>query len=77
MISFIRNTFLRNSTQILRKQRMTKQCLSTETNHTISYKTIYFLSSRSTNKYALKPRNFLIAPSTPKSLAKLSILGKL
>ena len=49
MISFIRNTFLRNSTQILRKQRTTKQFLSTETNHTI-----YFLSSRSTYKYAIK-----------------------
>ena len=76
-LSFIRNTFLRNSTQILRKQRTTKQFLSTETNHTISYNTIYFLSSRSTKKYALQSRNFLIAPSTPKSLAKLSILGKL
>ena len=44
MICFIRNTFLRNGTQILRKQRTAKQCLSTEMNHTISYKTIYFLS---------------------------------
>ena len=54
MSCFIRNTFLRNSTQVLRKQRTTKQCLSTErttkqclsteTNQTISYKTIYFLS---------------------------------